>query len=73
MSAVPEGKRQILLAGMRCAAIRLKLLELELEEIGIALKLNIISPEDAVGCLHDINALQFINPSIAAMPEKEAA
>ena len=36
----------------------------EMDEVGVALKHNMVSPEVAVGWLRDIDALYFINPDI---------
>jgi hypothetical protein len=40
-----EPKGAILLAALRCARIRVTLLGLEIEEVGIALKYRMVSPE----------------------------
>jgi hypothetical protein len=64
-----QDKAAILLAALRCARIRVTLLGLEIEEVGVAVKYHMISPEVAVGWLHDIGALQYINPEVAAIPE----
>jgi len=37
---------------------------IEMDEIGAALKCNLLSPESAVGWLRDIDALYFMNPNI---------
>ena len=69
----PEAKYETLMAALRCARIRIQLLSLECDEVGLALKHRLVSPEVAVGWLDEIGALQYINPEIAAMPAKEAA
>jgi hypothetical protein len=74
MANVPlETKYETMLAALRCARIRIQLLSLEVDEVGLALKHRLVSPEVAVGWLDDIGALQYVNPEIAAMPAKEAA
>lgn len=68
-----KAKAEFLLAGLRCARLRVQSLQAEIDEVGLALKHNMISPELAVAWLHEIGALQYLNPEIAAMPAREAA
>ena len=46
--------RDWLLAELRCASLRSRLVTAEIDEIGLALKHNLISPEVAVQWLHDV-------------------
>ena len=66
-------KTEFLLSALRCARIRIQLMSLECDEVGLALKHRLVSPEVAVGWLEEIGALQYVNPEIAAMPSKAAA
>ena len=68
-----ETKRDFLMAALRCARLRVQLLSFEMDEVGLALKFDMCSPEVAVGWLDQIGALQFVNPDVAAMPAREAA
>ena len=45
---VTPRSREYVLAALRCELSRLHLAAAEIEEIGLALKLNVISPEQAV-------------------------
>ena len=67
--AFPEnGQREILSAALRTARNRVYLLMTEMDEVGVALKHNMVSPEVAVGWLRDIDALYFVNPDIWREP-----
>jgi hypothetical protein len=50
------------LAELRCASLRARLWQLDIEAVGIALEAGWISPEDAVEALADCNCLQLITP-----------
>ena len=50
-----------MLAALRCAKMRVSLIGLELDEIGISLKHGLISPEFAVSWLDHAGLLQFVN------------
>jgi hypothetical protein len=57
-------RRDILIASLRTAQTRVQLLMTEMDEVGTALKCNLLSPESAMGWLRDIDALYFLNPDI---------
>ena len=59
-----QSRRDILIASLRTARTRVQLLMTEMDEVGTALKCDLLSPESAVGWLHDIDALYFMNPDI---------
>jgi hypothetical protein len=54
--------REYLLAELRCAVARAKLAVLDIEAIGVALKHNIIDPEQAVHLLTAADAIGFVGP-----------
>lgn len=54
---------EYLLAAMRCAHLRLRLLQTELDEIAVALKSGLITPEAAHQCLDEIGAMPFVAPT----------
>jgi len=63
----PSGGRamnrvEYLLAELRCAALRARLWQADIESIGTALKPGWISPEQAVEVLADCDCLQLIEP-----------
>jgi hypothetical protein len=49
-----------LLAELRCAALRLRILQADLEAIGIALKSGLVTPNQALALLHDVDALRYV-------------
>jgi hypothetical protein len=49
-----------LLAELRCAALRARLWQADIEAIGVALKGNLITPEQALELLHDCDALLLV-------------
>ena len=53
--------KDFMLAVVRCAELRVQLLVTELNEIGVSLAHNIVSPEGAVAWLYYIGADQFVN------------
>lgn len=55
---------EFLLAAMRVGRIRIKLLLSEMDEIGVALKDNLIDHDNAVLWLDDCGLLQFIDVEI---------
>ena len=67
-----QSKRDFLITALRCARLRVTLLGYEMDEVGIALKFNIVSPETAVGWLHEMGALQFVNPDVWRETEQQA-
>jgi hypothetical protein len=54
-------EREFMLAALRCAKMRVTLIGLELDEIGVSLKYNMISPEFAVSWLDHSGLMQFVN------------
>lgn len=67
-----QAKQDFLIATLRCARLRVTLLGYEMDEVGIALKFNIVSAETAVGWLNEIGALQFVNPDVWRETEQQA-
>jgi hypothetical protein len=67
-----QSKRDFLITALRCARLRVTLLGHEIDEVGMALKFNMVSPEVAVGWLDEIGALQFINPDVWREIEQQA-
>ena len=56
-----EDRREFMLTVLRCAKMRVSLKGMELDEIGISLKLGLISPDFAVSWLDHAGLLQFVN------------
>ena len=55
---------EYLLAELRCASLRARLLQADIDAIGIALKGSLITAEQAIDLLHDCDALRYIEPAI---------
>lgn len=55
-----ENHREFLLAALRAASLRAKLFDADVSTIGIALKANMVTPEEAVKWIKDIGALESI-------------
>jgi hypothetical protein len=65
-------RRQYLLAEMRCASLRLHLLQADVDAIALALKGGVVTPEQAIDLLHDVDAFAYIEPTTPA-PRQETA
>jgi hypothetical protein len=57
---------EYLLAELRCAVLRARLWQADIESIGLALKAGWITPEQAVESLADCDCLQLIEPKKAS-------
>jgi hypothetical protein len=51
-----------LLAELRCASLRARLWQADIEAVGKALAAGLIEPEQAIELLADCDCLQFISP-----------
>ena len=49
-----------LLKELRCASLRARLLQSDIDAIGLALKGGLISPDQAVEHLHDVDVLRLL-------------
>jgi hypothetical protein len=55
-----EARRDYILAEFRCALIKAKLAQLDIEAVGCALKHHFITPEQAVAQFWDSEAVWFL-------------
>jgi hypothetical protein len=55
-------RTEYLLAELRCASLRAKLWQSDIDAVGIALKSGLIEPEQALELLADCDCLQLIEP-----------
>jgi hypothetical protein len=55
-------RREYLLAELRCAALRARLWQSDIDAIGLALKGGLIEPKQALELLADCDCLQLISP-----------
>ena len=51
---------EYLLAELRCASLRARLLQADIDAVGVALKGNLITAEQAIDLLHDCDLLRYI-------------
>jgi hypothetical protein len=59
---VRRQRREYLLAELRCASLRARLAQADIEAIGLALKGELLTIEDALELLSDCDALRYIVP-----------
>jgi hypothetical protein len=55
-------RRDYLLAELRCASLRARLRQADIDAVGLALKGRLIEPEQAIELLADCDCLQLISP-----------
>jgi len=53
-------RRDYLLAELRCASLRARLWQADIDAVGMALKAGLVEPEQALELLHECDCLQFI-------------
>jgi hypothetical protein len=56
---------EYLLAELRCASLRAKILQSEIDAIGIALKGGMVTAKQAIVLMHGVDLLRFIGPEPA--------
>jgi hypothetical protein len=49
-----------LIAELRCAVLRARLMQADIEAVGMALKAGLVDPEQALELLHDCNCLYLV-------------
>jgi len=55
-------KVKYLLAELRCASLRARLWQYDIDAVGMALKAGLVEPEQALELLADCDCLQLISP-----------
>jgi hypothetical protein len=55
-------RQEYLLAELRCASLRARLWQADIDAVGMALKAGLVEPEQALELLADCDCLQFISP-----------
>jgi hypothetical protein len=56
-------RRDYLLARLRCASLRARLWQADIDAVGMALKAGLVEPEQALELLHECDCLQLISPN----------
>lgn len=57
-------EREFLISSLRCAKLRVALLSNEIDTIGVALKHRLMSPDEAIAAIDDLEAWPFLAPQI---------
>jgi hypothetical protein len=55
-------RRDYLLAELRCASLRARLWQADIDAVGLALRAGLVEPEQALELLADCDCLQLISP-----------
>jgi hypothetical protein len=55
-------RHEYLLAELRCASLRARLWQADIDAVGMALKAGLVEPEQALELLHECDCLQLISP-----------
>jgi hypothetical protein len=55
-------RRDYLMAELRCASLRARLWQADIDAVGMALKAGLVEPEQALELLTDCDCLQLIEP-----------
>jgi hypothetical protein len=55
-------RRDYLLAELRCASVRARLWQADIDAVGMALKAGLVEPEQALELLRECDCLQLISP-----------
>ena len=55
-------RRDYLMAELRCASLRPRLRQADIDAVGMALKAGLVEPEQALELLTDCDCLQLIEP-----------
>jgi hypothetical protein len=58
-------RHEYLLAELRCASLRARLRQADIDAVGMALKAGLVEPEQALELLQDCDCLQLIEPRIS--------
>jgi hypothetical protein len=59
-----EGRREYILAEFRCALIKARLAQCDIEAVGLALKHGIVTPEQAAAMFWESEAIHFLGLSL---------
>jgi hypothetical protein len=57
-------RRDYLLAELRCASLRARLWQADIDAVGLALKAGLVEPEQALELLADCDCLQLVSPKV---------
>jgi hypothetical protein len=63
------GRREYLIAEFRCALAKARLAQLDIEAVALALKANLVTPDQAVALFWDSEAIQFLGLQVTGEVE----
>ena len=69
----PAGRREYILAELRCALAKAKLAQLDIEAVALALQHNLVTAEQAAGMFWDCEAIQFLGLDLPGKPADRSA
>lgn len=67
-----ETHKDFMLSALRAASLRAKMIEMDLNTVGVALKADMVTPLESVDWLRQIGALDFVGKIPAAIEAVEA-
>jgi hypothetical protein len=62
--------RDFVLAQLKCAGLRARLMTAEIDSIGVALRGDFIDTDDAIAWLNECGGLQFLTPTVQTADDK---
>jgi len=62
-----DSHKDFMLSALRAASLRAKMIEMDLNTVGVALKSDMVTPMEAVEWLRQIGALDFVGKIPAAI------
>jgi hypothetical protein len=63
-----NSRREYILAEFRCALVKAKLAQLDIESVATALQLNIVTPEEAAALFWDSEAIKYLGLELRGAP-----
>lgn len=67
--ALDDGRREYLLAEFRCALIKARLAQCDIEAVALALRMRIVTPEQAAHLYWDSAAIRFLGLKLSGETE----
>jgi hypothetical protein len=61
-----SSRREYLLGELRCAALRARLAATDIDTIGLALKANLLSPEQAIELARDCDVFRYLGTTTSS-------
>jgi hypothetical protein len=68
MTSPLNSQRDYILAEFRCALVKAKLAQLDIESVATALRLNIVTPEQAAALFWESEAIKYLGLKLRGEP-----